>query len=110
MPNSIEHHIEQVRACAALGGRIEITEAGCDEATVIPAASMLANPIATGPAYRQVCVARARVVAAAAVPGSPAEAIARHAEELVRLSAAVLAHKFADVEHAGGEVRYREAS
>lgn len=110
MPNSPEFHAEQLRACAAIGGHVEVTEVGCDDASTMPAAQMLANPTAFGPAYRQIQAARARVVAAAALPGSSPDAITRHAEELVSLSAAALARKFADVEHAGGEVRYREAS
>lgn len=104
-----EDHAEQLRQHAAMGGNVEITEPGCDEATTKPAALRLAGPPALGAAYYDLMQARARLIAAAALPGSP-ENVARAAEALATMSVNILARHLSAVEAAGGEIRYRSAA
>lgn len=110
MPDSIAHHAQMLRQCVAMGGSIEIQQAGCDSPDAVPAAQILTMPIQDHAARQAIRQARARALVAAAVTeGSPATA-GRHVTEEVTLIIGAWARVLDGIERGGGAVTYRARS
>ena len=110
MGDSIQHHATQLRQCAALGGHVSILQVGESEARVRPAADMLFFSGVPGPGQTAVNKALTRAMASAAA-GEPNQARVTHlVQDAISAAANSLGKHLAAVEHAGGEIRYREAS
>lgn len=105
MPTTAQHHADQLRACAALGGQVEILEPGCDSPSTVHAAALLADrarwPVAAHRAQQSL------LGASAVTDGINPDRVTRLAGELVELVAAVIGQQLAQIESRGGSVHYR---
>lgn len=107
MPDSINHHADMLRQCVAMGGSVEIQEAGCDSPETVFAGQLLITPLPNHADRKAILQARQRTLIAAATEDGNLATAGRHAVEETTLIIAAWARMFDSLERGGGNVSYR---
>lgn len=107
MPDSTSHHADSLRQCIAIGGSVEVQQAGCDSPETLFAGQLLMTGAPDPVARHAIRRARQRALIAAAAADGDMAAAGRLAAEEATLIIDAWASAFAALERAGGHVAYR---